>query len=223
MGIGTTTPAVPLHVNGFARFNGGLQLDGSNRTIYAINNTNLLLGTNNTERMRIDSSGRVGIGTTSPAYKLDIADGASSFRTQLGSGAFYSNDYTMDLSIYSTGGWARGFRVYNTYDNTYSLGIGKTDGYAYFVVDDPDVVDVTLYNSTKGIRVYNNGDVYVGQKLGIGTTSPVYYLDVNAKGDNVAVRFKSTDNRNAILIQDNDTSAFIGVEDNLLYFNRSTK
>jgi len=57
LGIGTTSPAVPLHVDGFARFDGGIQLDGNNRTIYAIDNTNLLFGTNNTERMRITSSG----------------------------------------------------------------------------------------------------------------------------------------------------------------------
>jgi hypothetical protein len=75
VGIGTTNPSVTLHVNGWTRVNGGLQLDGSNRQVMAIDNTSLLLGTNNTERMRIDSSGNVGIGTTSPQRKLSIENG----------------------------------------------------------------------------------------------------------------------------------------------------
>ena len=36
-------------------------------------NTDFILGTNNTERMRILSSGNVGIGTTNPIYKLQVA------------------------------------------------------------------------------------------------------------------------------------------------------
>jgi len=44
MGIGTTSPGVSLHVNGFARLNGGLQLNTSNAIIYQIQNSSLRLG-----------------------------------------------------------------------------------------------------------------------------------------------------------------------------------
>jgi hypothetical protein len=40
--------------------------------LYTISNDPLLFGTNNTERMRIDSSGNVGIGTTSPGSPIDV-------------------------------------------------------------------------------------------------------------------------------------------------------
>ena len=72
VGIGTSSPSTTLHVNGFTRINGGLQMNTANATIYQILDSALRFGTNNTERMRIDSSGNVGIGTTSPSEKLDV-------------------------------------------------------------------------------------------------------------------------------------------------------
>ena len=74
VGIGLSSPSTTLHVDGFTRMNGGLQMNIANAQIYQILDSALRFGTNNTERMRISSTGNVGIGTTNPNANLDIED-----------------------------------------------------------------------------------------------------------------------------------------------------
>jgi hypothetical protein len=60
-------------------------------------NTDLLFATNNSERMRIDSSGNVGIGTSSPSDDLHIASSVATIRLEdndIANGEAYSKIFT---------------------------------------------------------------------------------------------------------------------------------
>jgi hypothetical protein len=68
VGIGTTSPDTKLDVNGNVQFGDGGGFDMN------VNGTRHQFSIGGSEKMRIDSSGNVGIGTTSPASKLHLED-----------------------------------------------------------------------------------------------------------------------------------------------------
>jgi len=85
VGIGTASPSYKLDVNGSVRGDTFVRATSGSVGSYLVANSGggfgivgtatnhpLLLDTNDTERMRIDTSGNVGIGTTAPNYRLDV-------------------------------------------------------------------------------------------------------------------------------------------------------
>ncbi len=124
LGLGTSSFASQ------ARFQvaGGRSYFGSNDTVYAVhvayNNTRaqagqgyyigatdsatpslVLSNTGGVERMRIDFSGNVGIGTNSPTFKLTVANGATSLAAnqylRFGAGIFASSDGSVDNYLFT--------------------------------------------------------------------------------------------------------------------------
>lgn len=75
VGIGTTAPATTLDVNGDVTIADKIIHSGDTNTSIRFPAADTFsVETNGSERMRIDSLGRVGIGTSSPGIKLDISD-----------------------------------------------------------------------------------------------------------------------------------------------------
>ena len=144
VGIGTASPSAKLHSftssaaqinnliqNSVSYLNYGVFGDGNNY-LYSGTATNLLLGTNNTERMRIDSSGNVGIGTASPSSKLQISNGTA-VDTQV---QITNSVSTLKLSSFSDGSGA----------------VETTGAYALRFFTD----------ATERMRVSSNGNVGIG-------------------------------------------------------------
>jgi hypothetical protein len=147
VGIGTTSPGYKLDVTGDARFGDGnnfnplIQYAGSGRTAGSpgysfvgdlntgmfnpnLSNT-LAFSTGGSERMRINSSGNVGIGTTSPDAKLDIEGDEASLRIK-----DTTSGKTWDWQVHSTYMEFGEVNVANNrlvIKNGGNVGIGTTD------------------------------------------------------------------------------------------------
>ena len=83
VGIGTSSPNETLVVSGNTSVAGVLQITADTSVpsaaafLFRPTSNELALGTNSAERIRVDSSGNVGIGTTAPTAKLVVSGNAS--------------------------------------------------------------------------------------------------------------------------------------------------
>ena len=134
VGIGTTSPTYEVHVlnsnsrivadDGTAQTK--LQASGGIGYVGTLTNHDLRLTTNNTERVTIDASGNVGIGTDDPETKLHVYSSSSTetFTNLSGIGvenSGSSNSYYVFQT--ATGGGGKSFSI----TNAGNIGIGTTD------------------------------------------------------------------------------------------------
>ena len=94
LGIGTSSPARKLDVNGSIRITDGQSIEWGGTSLYIAGSSNtLIFGTSLSEKMRLDSSGNLGLGVTSfgtSAEKvIGIANGTAPTTSPAGIGQLY--------------------------------------------------------------------------------------------------------------------------------------
>lgn len=166
VGIGTNNPLELLQVSGkIFSTQQHLGADGtqgvpsfafrnsSNTGMFLPNTESIGLSTKGVQRITVDSNGLVGIGLTSPTYRLDV-----------------SGDIHTVSSAFVAGSNAGFLRMLAESSNTYiQSGINPTTNSA------APLIFSTINNGTEWARFNSNGN------FGLGTTTPTSKLDVSGR------------------------------------------
>ena len=209
VGIGTTGPSSKLHIYdstySFTRCtnttNAGHYVDiGANSSgqsfLFSYGAYPVLIGTNGSERIRVDSGGNVGIGTSSPStYTTQLAIETSQTRAIM---AF--NPALADTGTLFGLGFGYAMSTYNSaYVGFYKASSGSSSNRLYF----------SLWNQDNILNILGSGNV------GVGTTAPISKLNTYASGSNLSVfrvdggngtLFEVTDQLSGSLFSVNDVS-----------------
>ena len=191
LGIGLNNPAQKLEIynltsvmtvtqfgnstTGSGASNGflvGIESAG-NGYIWNRENSYLRLGTNNAERMRILANGNVGIGTTSPREKLEVAGTILSTKMSIGAGGEFSS--IDKLVVYENSSNHVSIQLSNTVTGTgegngFVMGVRSAgDAFIWHRGNEPMCFGT---NSIERMRILANG------YIGVGTETPREKLDV---------------------------------------------
>jgi hypothetical protein len=176
VGIGATAPVSKLEVDGDIKSAGRGTSFGFTLPDWRVSNSSsgnaLVIDDYTTERLRITSAGLVGIGTSSPAYKLDVVVASSK-----GIGAFAPAS-SAGITDFSAGGVGWTFTRPDDGSYIHSIYSYNTAGAAknnFVIQSRNDIVFTYGGDHTNAIETMRLAD----GKVGIGTTSPAWPLDVN--------------------------------------------
>ena len=182
VGIGTTNPQAVLHVEGGSSGNliqlsnthtGATNTDGfvfginsSLTYLYNRENKDIAFGTNNTERLRITSSGDLGIGTTSPDRTIHCHKSSNTTNVRVK----FSNSTTGE-------GASDGFEI----------GINASDPAQAVLVNNENSPMAFFTNASERMRITSDG------KVGVGTTAPEAKFSVNDQTNpDIALMYQGT-------------------------------
>ena len=213
VGIGTASPTEKLDVNGEIKANGKitvLPVDGDSTIQFdSIGNKRISESfghfwfVNNGNRMIIKSDGNIGIGNTSPSYKLDV------------SGSIYGQGLYTNNYIYSTAHMilesASGYDIYFNTSDSYrmmiqsggNVGIGTTNpSYKLHVNGSLYGENITSGNYLRGASQhihfeYSSGVVYMSNPNGTNynsTTRAGSHISYHDNGTNLSFNLTNTSN-----------------------------
>ena len=210
VGIGTASPGRPLDVNGVVRVRGPIEFTSASTSVTGyVGDNNQIFGSSagdtalysmagalrfyagsTTERMRIDSSGNVGIGTSSPAAHLEISG------TETGSGS----SFKLTNTTASTG-------------KTWHLN-SNNSGKLFFSI--PSVVDAMIIDSSGNVGIGTASPSYLLHAQISSATNPAgYFYNTSGSSNSPALIARGgANNANAARIisaQDYDGTEEFGI------------
>ena len=159
---GTTSSAIQLGFNG-TRY-GQFYTDSGEIRLSAVANLPLTFYSNNLERMRISATGNVGIGTSSPSYRLVVNSGTDGISAGI-AGSTYG------IRFDNGGSFSSGMSTIHGVDAS------LTGSYQPIMINGSDVRFGT--SATERMRITSGGNVLIGT-----TSSPSAYGLVAIRGTN---------------------------------------